>query len=133
MIVLLVPLMLAVALAVTALGGPRLLRAAAPALMRIPRTAVALLLSAAMLWLLAAAAVSLMSAWLITGPDILPASLAGVCERHSPPKGQPGFGWQFTTSPVGEPRRTSASGVPSPDSITRCGACWALSTTGGAT
>ncbi len=28
-------------------------------------------------------------------------SLAGVCERHSPPKGQPGFGWQFTTSPVG--------------------------------
>lgn len=81
MTALLAPLLVAAALAATALGGPRLLRAAAPALMRVPRAAVVLLLSAAVLWLMASAALSLMLAWLITGPDILPAPIAGVCQR----------------------------------------------------
>lgn len=81
MTALLTPLLLAVALATTALGGPRLLRAAVPALMRVPRAAVGVLLGAAVLWLMALAALSLMLAWLITGPAILPASIAGVCQR----------------------------------------------------
>lgn len=81
MTALLTPLLLAVALATTALGGPSLLRAAAPALMRVPRAAVGLLLGAAALWLMALAALSLMLAWLITGPAILPASITGVCQR----------------------------------------------------
>lgn len=78
---LLAPLLLAAALVATALAGPSLLRAAAPALMRVPRAAVVFLSSAAVLWLMASAALSLMLAWLITGPAILPASIAGVCQR----------------------------------------------------
>lgn len=81
MTALLTPLLLAVALATAVFGGPRLLRAAAPALMRVPRAAVGLLVGAAALWLMALAALSLMLAWLITGPAILPASIAGVCQR----------------------------------------------------
>jgi Zn-dependent protease with chaperone function len=81
MTALLTPLLLAVALVTTALGGPRLLRAAAPALMRAPRAAVGLLLGAAALWLMALAALSFMLAWLVNGPAILPASIVGVCHR----------------------------------------------------
>ncbi|PRB14132.1 M56 family metallopeptidase [Microbacterium sp. MYb62] len=81
MTALLSPLLLAAALVATALGGPMLLRGAAPALMRTPRTAVALLLSAAGLWLMATAALSLLLAWLLTGPAILPAPVAGACQR----------------------------------------------------
>lgn len=81
MTLMLAPLLLAAVLVAAVLGGPKLVRAAAPALMRIPRTAVALLLGAGALWLMASAALILMLAWLITGPAILPASITGVCQR----------------------------------------------------
>ncbi|PYD00805.1 M56 family peptidase [Microbacterium esteraromaticum] len=81
MTIVLVPLLFAAVLVTAVLGGPRLVRAAAPALMRAPRTAVALLLGAGALWLLASAALILMLAWLISGPAILPASITGVCQR----------------------------------------------------
>lgn len=78
---LLIPAASAVALTVTVLAGPVLIRAAAPALMRVPRAAVALLVGAGVLWLFALAALSLMAAWLITGPAVLPTALADVCQR----------------------------------------------------
>lgn len=81
MSLMLVPLLLAAVLVAAAFRGPKLVRAAAPALMRMPRTAVALLLGAGALWLMASAALTLMLAWLITGPAILPASITGVCQR----------------------------------------------------
>lgn len=81
MIAMIAPVMLATALVTMVVAGPRLLRSAAPVLMRVPRTAVAMLLGAAVLWLMASAAFSLMIAGMVTGPDILPDSIAGVCGR----------------------------------------------------
>lgn len=81
MITMIAPVMLATALVTMSIAGPRLLRSAAPVLMRVPRTAVAVLIGAGMLWLMASAALSLMIAGMVTGPDILPDSIAGVCER----------------------------------------------------
>lgn len=81
MTALLAPFLLATALVATAIAGPMLVRAAAAALMRVPRAAVALLLGAGVLWLFAGAALSLMLAWLVTGPAVLPAKIAGVCQR----------------------------------------------------
>ncbi|TQO18817.1 Zn-dependent protease with chaperone function [Rhodoglobus vestalii] len=81
MTALVVPLLLATTLVATMLAGPKLVRAAAPALMRTPRTAVGLLLATVALWLLASAALSLMLAWLFTGPSVLPTSITGVCQR----------------------------------------------------
>lgn len=81
MTALLVPALLAAALVTTAISGPRLVRSAAPALMRVPNTAVGLLLGAGALWLLALAALSLMLTWLVNGPDVLPSGLSGVCQR----------------------------------------------------
>ena len=66
------PAVIAVLLGVSGLCGPLLLRAAAPLLMRIPRLAVALLLAGMAAWLLAAAALSLVLAWSLTGPRLLP-------------------------------------------------------------
>ena len=48
--------------------------------MRIPACAVGCS-DAAVLWLMASAALSLMLAWLITGPAILPSSIANVCQQ----------------------------------------------------
>ncbi|MFD0560075.1 peptidase M48-like protein [Stackebrandtia endophytica] len=81
MSVLLIPGLLSVVLLVTALGGPTLVRAAAPILMRFPRAATVLLLGSLLLWLLAAAALSLLSAWIVTGPSVLPGPFAEVCRR----------------------------------------------------
>jgi len=77
----LIPLLLAVILVAAAMGGRTLIRAAAPILMRVPRTAVVLLSGSLLLWLLAAAALSLMLAWIVTGPSVLPAPFAEVCQR----------------------------------------------------
>lgn len=81
MSVLIVPVLLALVLIAAGLGGPRLVRAASPALMHVPRSAILLLISSMVLWLLAVASLSLMSAWLITGPDVLPAPFAETCQR----------------------------------------------------
>ena len=77
----LLPVLLAITLVATMLAGPKLVQAAAPALMRAPRAAIALLLGAVALWLMALAALSLMLAWMFTGPAILPETIAGVCQR----------------------------------------------------
>src|SRR5690625_4395359 len=61
--------------------GPRLLRAAAPVLMRVPRLAVALLMMGLGAWLLTAAALSLVLAWTLSGPRLLPGAYGEVCQR----------------------------------------------------
>lgn len=81
MMALVLPVLLGLGLAVAALLGPRLVRAAAPALVRIPRLAVLLLIGSLMLWLLSAAALSLLLAWMVTGPTVLPVPAAEVCQR----------------------------------------------------
>lgn len=75
------PLLLVVVLIVAATAGSHLIRAASPLLMRAPRTAVALLSGSLLLWVSAFAALSLMLAWLVTGPRLLPDPLNDVCER----------------------------------------------------
>lgn len=64
-----------------AVAGPRVLRSAAPVLMRMPRVAVGLLSSAVVFWTLAALSVGPLVAWVVTGPDLLPADAAAVCSR----------------------------------------------------
>lgn len=62
--------------------GPYLVRASAPALMRIPRLAALALAAVLMIWLLAAAAIGPMLAWTVTGPSSLMPQRAGeVCQR----------------------------------------------------
>lgn len=93
MIAILVPVLLAIVLIVSAFAGPRLLRTAAPVLMRVPRTAVALLIVGVGLWALSLASLSLMIAWTVTGPSVLPALAADVCQRclaAASPFGTPG-------------------------------------------
>lgn len=75
------PLLLAAALGATAVAGPWLLRAAAPVLMRVPRLTVLLLGGSLLLWLLTAAALCLTLAWTVTGPSVLPAPAADICQR----------------------------------------------------
>jgi Zn-dependent protease with chaperone function len=77
----LVPAIVAVVVIAAAVGGPTLVRSAAPLLMRIPRTAILLLTGSLLLWLLAAASLSLMTAWVVTGPSLLPTPLADVCQQ----------------------------------------------------
>lgn len=66
---------------VPAMAGPLLVHWSAPRLMRVPRLASGLLLSALAVWLLAVAAVSLTLAGLVSGPRLLAAPFAGVCQR----------------------------------------------------
>lgn len=81
MIAILVAVLLAIVLLISAVAGPRLLRTAAPMLMRIPRTAVAMLIAGVGLWALSVASVSLMLAWMVSGPRILPAPASDVSQR----------------------------------------------------
>ncbi|MGW0006850.1 M56 family metallopeptidase [Nocardia grenadensis] len=78
---LVIPAVLAFVLAASAIGGPALVRTAAPTLMRIPRTAVLVLTGSLLLWLLAVASLSLMAAWMVTGPRVLPAPVAEACRQ----------------------------------------------------
>lgn len=73
--------LLVVSLLLTGLGGPWLLRRAAPALVQVPRLAIALLLGSTSLWVLAALAVGPVLAWGSTGPALLGGSAAAVCQR----------------------------------------------------
>lgn len=62
-------------------AGPALIRAAAPVLMRLPRLAVGALLSLPLLIWAVVSALSLMAAWLLKGPDVLPMPIGNVCQR----------------------------------------------------
>lgn len=64
-----------------ALGGPYLLRSAAPMLVRAPRVATAVILSAVAVWLGALLAIGPVLAWTATGPALIPAGAAAVCRR----------------------------------------------------
>ena len=66
---------------VLAWAGPALVRSAAPVLMRVPRLAVFALLSLPMLSWAVVSALSLMAAWLLEGPDVLPMPIGDVCQR----------------------------------------------------
>ncbi|MFK4760134.1 M56 family metallopeptidase [Microbacterium sp. ZW T5_45] len=77
----LVPSVLALVLVISAFAGPRLIRTAAPLLMRVPRLAVMVLVAGVGFWALSVASLSLMLAWTVTGPSILPAPAADVCQR----------------------------------------------------
>ncbi len=61
--------------------GPALVRSAAPVLMRVPRMAVFALLSLPILSWAVVSALSLMAAWLLKGPDVLPMPIGDVCQR----------------------------------------------------
>ncbi|CAM3864253.1 M56 family metallopeptidase [Isoptericola cucumis] len=73
--------LLVAGLLVAALLGPWLLRQAAPALVRVPRLAVALLGGAVVVWLGTLLALGPVLAWVISGPALLPAGAAAVCQR----------------------------------------------------
>ncbi|MGX6511690.1 M56 family metallopeptidase [Rhodococcus sp. SJ-2] len=77
----LIPVLVAGVVIVAAVGGPTLVRSASPLLMRIPRTAILVLIGSLLLWLLALVSLSLMAAWTVTGPSLLPAPFADVCQQ----------------------------------------------------
>lgn len=77
----LIALLLSSVLAAAALGGPRLLRRAAPALATIPRFAAIALSLTAVLWIAALVALGPVVAWMSSGPDWLPQQVADVCDR----------------------------------------------------
>lgn len=70
-----------VGLALPALAGPRVLRSAAPTLMRLPRMAIGLLAGSVVAWIVAALSIGPLLAWMVTGPDILPVGAAAVCSQ----------------------------------------------------
>lgn len=70
-----------VGLALPALAGPRVLRSAAPALMRLPRAAIGLIAGSVVAWVLAALSIGPLLAWMVTGPDVLPGRAAAVCSQ----------------------------------------------------
>ena len=69
------------ALLLAALGGPWLLRRAAPALARAPRLSVSAMILAAVVWLGALVAIGPIVAWMSSGPAWLPDRAAEVCAR----------------------------------------------------
>ena len=73
--------LLVTALAAAALGGPWLLRRAAPALAHTPRLAVLMLSAGVALWLAALGAVGPLLTWVTAGPILLPERAAQVCQR----------------------------------------------------
>lgn len=77
----LLPAALLLALAVSALAGPRLIRAAAPALMRAPQTAAVLLILGLGVWIIAAGSLALVLAAMFTGPQLLPGAAGEICRR----------------------------------------------------
>lgn len=73
--------MLIIGLVVSALAGPRVLHSAAPLLMRVPRLAAGLLAGGVAAWVLTLLAVGPVLAWVLSGPVVLPARAAQVCEQ----------------------------------------------------
>lgn len=72
---------LALTLVAAALLGPLMLRSAAPALVHAPRLAIALLFGSVVIWLGTALALGPLLAWVVTGPDVLPARAAQTCQQ----------------------------------------------------
>src|SRR5699024_11332703 len=72
---------LAVALTVSAVAGPWMLRRAAPALMRVPRLAIGLLVAGITSWVLALLGLGPLLAWILNGPALLPSDWAEICQR----------------------------------------------------
>lgn len=73
--------LLIIGLFVSAVAGPRVLRAAAPLLMRAPRLGAGLLASGVAAWVLALLAVGPVLAWVFSGPAVLPSGAAQVCQQ----------------------------------------------------
>lgn len=78
---LLTPFLFAASLIAAGAAGPRLLRNAAPGLMRVPRLAITLVVVSLVSWYLSIMAFFLLLAWMITGPSLLPTPIADVCQR----------------------------------------------------
>ncbi|GAA1316253.1 M56 family metallopeptidase [Leucobacter albus] len=74
-------LLLSGAVLAAALGGPALLRRAAPALSAVPRVAALLLTLAGLLWITALVAIGPVVALMSSGPAWLPEQAAAVCGR----------------------------------------------------
>lgn len=68
-------------LATVGMFGQFLLRRAAPALARIPRVAIVLLVGSILMWPAALLSLGLVSAWVISGPVILPTGASQVCQQ----------------------------------------------------
>lgn len=76
-----VTVLLAVTLGAAAVGGPRLLRTAAPALATSPRFAAVTVSAGAMVWIGALLAMGPAVAWVSNGPELLPQRAADVCRQ----------------------------------------------------
>lgn len=74
-------LLLSGVLLLAALGGPWLLRQAAPALSSLPRFAAIAVTTTALLWVAALVAIGPIIAWISNGPAWLPQQAAEVCGR----------------------------------------------------
>ncbi len=72
---------LIIAVVITGLAGGHIVRAAGPLFARAPRGGAVILSVGVIVWLAAVAAIGLMLAWIFTGPTVLPAPLADVCQR----------------------------------------------------
>ncbi len=77
----LMTLLLSGVLLLSAVGGPWLLRQAAPALASLPRFASAAVTASALLWIAALVAIGPVIAWMSGGPAWLPEQAAEVCGR----------------------------------------------------
>ncbi|MEG3616722.1 M56 family metallopeptidase [Isoptericola haloaureus] len=76
-----VAVLVGLGIALAALGGPWLVRRAAPALVRAPLVAAVALTGGVVLWLAALLAVGPMLAWTLSGPAVLPGAAGAVCQR----------------------------------------------------
>lgn len=77
----LLAVLLIAGLLVSALAGPRVLRHAAPSLMRVPRLTAGLLTGGVVAWVLTLLAVGPVLAWMLSVPTWLPPRAAQVCEQ----------------------------------------------------
>lgn len=65
----------------SALAGPRVLRDAAPLLMRLPRVAAGLLAGGVATWVITLLAVGPVLTWMLSGPALLPERASAVCQQ----------------------------------------------------
>lgn len=73
--------LLVTTLGAAALLGPWMVRAAAPALVHVPRLAVGLLLGSVVAWVGTVLALGPLLAWVVSGPDVLPDRAAQTCQQ----------------------------------------------------
>lgn len=96
------PVLLVAALVATAIGGPRLIRTAAPALARYPRTAIGFLAGGVGAWLTAFMSIGPLFAWMVTGRGGGGASpdLCRRCLESSNPWAEPIFDTALPTTVI---------------------------------